>query len=51
MPIFLCRNEYLIFQKITKLEFTFPEGFPLVPKDLVEKLIVSFYQLIRVEIN
>ena len=35
------RHEYQIFQKITKLEYEFPEGFSKVAKDLVEKLLVS----------
>ena len=34
-------NEYQIFQRIIKLEYSFPSGFPDVPKDLVEKLLVS----------
>uniref|UniRef100_A0A8C3VB32 3-phosphoinositide-dependent protein kinase 1 n=1 Tax=Catharus ustulatus TaxID=91951 RepID=A0A8C3VB32_CATUS len=39
--IFLfCRNEYLIFQKIIKLEYDFPEKFFPKAKDLVEKLLV-----------
>ncbi|KAK2176381.1 hypothetical protein NP493_665g02009 [Ridgeia piscesae] len=33
-------HEYQIFQKITKLEYEFPEGFSKVAKDLVEKLLV-----------
>ncbi|XP_066934706.1 3-phosphoinositide-dependent protein kinase 1-like [Clytia hemisphaerica] len=39
-PPFRAANEYLIFQKITKLEYCYPEGFPETPKDLVNKLIV-----------
>ncbi|KAH0631707.1 hypothetical protein JD844_019454 [Phrynosoma platyrhinos] len=38
--IFFCRNEYLIFQKIIKLEYEFPEKFFPKAKDLVEKLLV-----------
>lgn len=34
-------NEYLIFQKITKLDYEFPEGFHPVARDLVEQLLVS----------
>ncbi|RLV91741.1 hypothetical protein DV515_00013997 [Chloebia gouldiae] len=34
------RNEYLIFQKIIKLEYDFPEKFFPKAKDLVEKLLV-----------
>ncbi|KAG8145367.1 hypothetical protein E2320_011916 [Naja naja] len=34
------RNEYLIFQKIIKLEYEFPEKFFPKAKDLVEKLLV-----------
>ncbi|KAI0215162.1 3-phosphoinositide-dependent protein kinase 1 [Lamellibrachia satsuma] len=33
-------HEYQIFQKITKLEYEFPDGFSKVAKDLVEKLLV-----------
>lgn len=32
-------HEYQIFQKITKLEYEFPDGFHPVAKDLVEKLL------------
>lgn len=39
-PPFRAANEYLIFQKIIKLEYTFPEGFLLEPKDLVSNLLV-----------
>ena len=35
------RNEYLCFQKITKLEYSIPEGFPDNAKDVVTKLLVS----------
>ncbi|PNI91385.1 hypothetical protein CK820_G0043537, partial [Pan troglodytes] len=34
------RNEYLIFQKIIKLEYDFPEKFFPKARDLVEKLLV-----------
>lgn len=40
LPPFREKNEYLIFQKIIKLEYEFPEGFPAKAKDLVEKLLV-----------
>ncbi|XP_045212231.1 3-phosphoinositide-dependent protein kinase 1-like [Mercenaria mercenaria] len=33
-------HEYQIFQKITKLEYEFPEGFNPIARDLVEKLLV-----------
>ena len=36
----LYRNEYLIFQKIIKLEYEFPEKFFPKAKDLVEQLLV-----------
>ena len=36
-----CRNEYLIFQKITKLEYEFPEKFFPKAKDLVQRLLVG----------
>lgn len=39
-PPFKASNEYLTFQKIVALEYTFPEGFPEVAKDLVERLLV-----------
>ena len=38
---FVFRHEYQIFQKITKLEYEFPEGFYPLARDLVEKLLVS----------
>lgn len=40
-----CRNEYLIFQKIIKLEYDFPEKFFPRAKDLVEKLLVIYFPL------
>lgn len=36
-----CRNEYLIFQKIIKLEYEFPEKFFPKAKDLVKQLLVG----------
>lgn len=37
---FRAPNEYLIFQKITKLDYEFPEDFPEDAKDLIRKLLV-----------
>lgn len=37
---FSAGSEYLIFQKIMKLEYEFPEGFDKIAKDFVEKLLV-----------
>jgi len=34
-------NEYLCFQKITKLEYMFPDGFPENAKNLISKILVS----------
>lgn len=39
-PPFKAANEYLTFQKIVALEYSFPEGFPVLAKDLVQKLLV-----------
>lgn len=39
-PPFKAANEYQTFQKIVNLDFTFPEGFPAVARDLVTKLLV-----------
>lgn len=39
-PPFKAANEYLTFQKIVSLEYSFPEGFPEVARDLVERLLV-----------
>ena len=36
------RNEYLCFQKITKLEYDIPEGFPDNATDLVTRLLVRY---------
>jgi len=39
-PPFKGPNEYQTFQKITKLDYKFPDGFPELARDLVEKLLV-----------
>lgn len=39
-PPFKAANEYLTFQKILSLEYKFPDGFPELAKDLVERLLV-----------
>ncbi|XP_050391920.1 3-phosphoinositide-dependent protein kinase 1 [Patella vulgata] len=40
LPPFRGGHEYQIFQKISKLDYDFPEGFNPVAKDLVSKLLV-----------
>lgn len=40
MPPFIAQSEYLIFQKIQALDYSFPEGFDSHAKDLVTKLLV-----------
>lgn len=39
-PPFKAANEYLTFQKIVALEYSFPNGFPPVARDLIERLLV-----------
>ncbi|KAF9972513.1 pkb-activating kinase-like protein [Actinomortierella ambigua] len=39
-PPFKGSNEYLTFQKIVKLEYSFPPGFPRKAMDIVSKLLV-----------
>uniref|UniRef100_A0A8C2IQD4 3-phosphoinositide-dependent protein kinase 1 n=1 Tax=Cyprinus carpio TaxID=7962 RepID=A0A8C2IQD4_CYPCA len=39
LPPFRAGNEYLIFQKIIKLEYEFPEKFFTKAKDLVQRLL------------
>lgn len=39
-PPFKGPNEYLTFQKITNLEYSFPATFPAIAKDLVKRLLV-----------
>ena len=39
-PPFKAANEYLTFQKILSLEYSFPDGFPALARDLVERLLV-----------
>lgn len=39
-PPFKAANEYQTFQKIVALEYTFPDYFPEVARDLVERLLV-----------
>ena len=38
-PPFTSGNEYLIFQKIQNLEYTFPGNFPASAKDLIESML------------
>ena len=40
------RNEYLCFQKITKLEYDIPEGFPDNATDLVTRLLVRCHVIV-----
>lgn len=35
-------SEYLTWQKIKQLDYTFPEGFDLEAADLVRRLLVRF---------
>lgn len=39
-PPFKATNEYLTFQKITKLQFAFSAGFPTIIRDLIKKILV-----------
>lgn len=39
-PPFKAANEYQTFQKIVNLDYTFPEGFPAIARDLITKLLV-----------
>jgi 3-phosphoinositide dependent protein kinase-1 len=39
-PPFKGATEYLTFDKILKLDYTFPHGFPPVARDLIERLLV-----------
>ncbi|KAF7195922.1 Serine/threonine-protein kinase ksg1 [Pseudocercospora fuligena] len=39
-PPFKAANEYLTFQKILGLDYTFPDGFPEIARDLIERLLV-----------
>jgi len=39
-PPFRGLSEFLIFQKITAKEFTFPKGMPESAKDFIEKLLI-----------
>lgn len=40
LPPFQSQSEYLIFQKIQKLEYSFHEGFDEEAKDLIRKLLI-----------
>uniref|UniRef100_A0A8D8V3Y5 3-phosphoinositide-dependent protein kinase 1 n=1 Tax=Cacopsylla melanoneura TaxID=428564 RepID=A0A8D8V3Y5_9HEMI len=40
LPPFRSRSEYIIFQKILKLEYEFPQGFSSQARDLVQSLLV-----------
>lgn len=39
-PPFKASNEYQTFQKIVKLQYSFPPGFPLSVRDLVKHILV-----------
>lgn len=39
-PPFKAGNEYQTFQKIVALDYDFPMGFPVVARDLVERLLI-----------
>ena len=39
-PPFKASNEYLTFQKITKLQYAFSAGFPLILRDLIKQILV-----------
>ncbi|KEQ71697.1 Pkinase-domain-containing protein [Aureobasidium namibiae CBS 147.97] len=39
-PPFKASNEYQTFQKIVALDYRFPDNFPAVAKDLIERLLV-----------
>ena len=41
LPPFQSQSEYLIFQKIQKLEYSFHEGFDENAMDLIKRLLVS----------
>lgn len=40
-PPFKAGNDYMTFQKILKMEYVFPEGFPDDAKDLVQRLLLE----------
>lgn len=40
LPPFRAATEFLTFQKILKMDYSFPEEFPADAKDLVEKILV-----------
>jgi 3-phosphoinositide dependent protein kinase-1 len=40
-PPFKGNTEWLTFEKIMRLDYTFPQGFPSAARDLVERLLVS----------
>jgi 3-phosphoinositide dependent protein kinase-1 len=39
-PPFKAANEYLTFQKITKLQYAFSAGFPIIIRDLLKQILV-----------
>lgn len=47
LPPFRAINDYHTFQKIQKLDYSFPDGFPDLSKDLVRKFLVRFNSYIH----
>ena len=44
-PPFKCATEYLTFQKVMKRDFTFPDYLSPEAKDLIDRLLVSDWDL------
>ncbi|AMD20945.1 HEL336Cp [Eremothecium sinecaudum] len=40
-PPFKAANEYLIFQKVMKVQYAFSAGFPMAVRDLVKQILVK----------
>lgn len=50
-PPFRAGSEFLVFQKIQQREFSYPQGFSDLGKDLIDKLLVNYIIKILIKLK